>query len=328
MKTWARLLTLLAWAGAASAQPASVGLVIKTETNPFFQKMQEGAQQAAQARGLRLLTGAGTDNRDHAGQVAAVERMLAAGVKALLIAPNDGRAIVPLLQKARSQGVLVIALDSPTDPPDAVDALFATDNYQAGTLIGRYARAALGKAAPRAAMLGRPSGHTTGAQRHNGFMQGLGLPAPDARSLQLGAAPELVCVHDVAGDPARARKALEDCLAQRRDLNLVYAINEPVAIAAHEALAAAGRAKDVTLVTVDGGCEGVRRVRDGAIAATAQQYPLRMATLGVRAAAAFIRDGTRPAPFVNTGVTLIAQQALPGVASEDAETGLDLCWGK
>jgi fructose transport system substrate-binding protein len=84
----------------------------------------------------------------------------------------------------------------------------------------------------------------------------------------------------------------------------------------------------VTVVTVDGGCEGVRRVKDGALAATAQQYPLRMATLGVRAAAAFIRDGTRPAAYVDTGVALIAQRELPGVPSEDPEAGFDLCWGK
>jgi fructose transport system substrate-binding protein len=321
-------LLLSGLAGTVAAQPATIGLVVKTEANPFFQKMQEGAQQAAQARGLRLLTGAGADNRDHAGQVAAVERMLAAGVKALLISPNDGRAIVPLLQRARAQGVLVIALDSPTDPPDAADALFATDNHRAGMLIGRYARAALGNRPPKVAMLGRAAGHTTGAQRHNGFMRGFGLAAPDARSLQLGGAPELVCVADVAGEPARGRAAMAECLAQQRELSVVYAINEPVALAAHEALLAAGRAAQVTVVTVDGGCEGVRRVKDGALAATAQQYPLRMATLGVRAAAAFIRDGTRPAAYVDTGVALIAQRDLPGVPSEDPEAGFDLCWGK
>ena len=123
----------------AQANPV-IGLITKTETNPFFVKMREGAQAAAQAIGARLLTGAGRTDGDNAGQVAAMENMIAAGAKAILITPNDSKAIVPTIRKARGRGVLVIALDSPTDPLDAADALFATDNYKAGTLIGQYAR--------------------------------------------------------------------------------------------------------------------------------------------------------------------------------------------
>ena len=73
-----------------------------------------------------------------------MENMIAAGAKVILITVNDSKAIVPAIGKARAKGVLVIALDSPTDPVDATDALFATDNYKAGMLIGQYAKAALG----------------------------------------------------------------------------------------------------------------------------------------------------------------------------------------
>ena len=114
----------LASAASAQTQPV-IGLITKTETNPFFVKMKEGAAEAAKAKGAKLLTGAGKADGDNAGQVTAMENMIAAGAKTILITPSDSKAIVPAIRKARDKGVLVIALDSPTDPADATDALFA-----------------------------------------------------------------------------------------------------------------------------------------------------------------------------------------------------------
>src|SRR5262245_62209150 len=119
----------------AQQQPV-IGLITKTETNPFFVKMREGATEAARARAAKLLTAAGRFDGDNASQVTAIENMLAAGAKAILITPSDTKAIVPAIRKARAAGAIVIALDTPTDPQDATDALFATDNFKAGVLIG------------------------------------------------------------------------------------------------------------------------------------------------------------------------------------------------
>ena len=152
-----------------------IGLITKTETNPFFVKMKEGAEAAAKAKGAKLLSGAGKTDGDNAGQVTAMENMIAAGAKTILITPSDSKAIVPSIEKARAKGVMVIALDSPTDPQDATDALFATDNYKAGVLIGQYAKAALGGKPAKIVTLDLFPGHPVGAQRHNGFLQGFGL---------------------------------------------------------------------------------------------------------------------------------------------------------
>ena len=163
-----------------------IGLITKTETNPFFVKMKEGADAAAKAKGAKLLSGAGKTDGDNAGQVTAMENMIAAGAKTILITPSDSKAIIPAIKKARDKGVMVIALDSPTDPADATDALFATDNYKAGVLIGQYAKAALGGKPAKIVTLDLFPGHPVGAQRHNGFLKGFGLPAPDAKSNELG----------------------------------------------------------------------------------------------------------------------------------------------
>jgi fructose transport system substrate-binding protein len=122
--------------GGGGGQPI-VGLITKTDTNPFFVKMKEGAQAAAQKQGVKLQTYAGKVDGDNESQVNAIENLISAGAKGFLITPSDSKAIVPSIDKAHQQDMLVIALDTPTDPPDAVDATFATDNYQAGKLVGR-----------------------------------------------------------------------------------------------------------------------------------------------------------------------------------------------
>ncbi|HJU73201.1 MAG TPA: sugar ABC transporter substrate-binding protein [Gemmatimonadaceae bacterium] len=323
-----KVLLLVTIALPASAQQPIIGLITKTSTNPFFVKMREGAEAAAKKHGARLVSGAGKNDGDNGGQVTAMENMIAAGAKVILITPNDAKAIIPSINKARAKGILVIALDSPTDPVTATDALYATDNYRAGVLIGQYARAALGTKPARVATIDLFPGHPVGAQRHNGFLKGFGLNAPAASVNTLGSAPEVVCMADSYGDQTRGQTAMENCLQKRPDINVVYTINEPSAAGAFKALKAKGKERDVVLVTVDGGCQGVRDVASGAIAATAQQYPVKMAELGVAAGMEFVRTGKKPTGYTDTGVNLIAGKAIAGVASKDVKTGLELCFGR
>ena len=324
------LATLLLATGGALAQGAQpvIGLITKTETNPFFVKMKEGAADAAKAAGARLLTGAGKADGDNAGQVTAMENMIAAGAKTILITPSDSKAIVPSIRKARDKGVLVIALDSPTDPTEATDALFATDNYKAGVLIGQYAKAALGGRPAKIVTLDLMPGHPVGAQRHNGFLKGFGLAAPEAKSNELGKAPEIVCMADSFGDQAKGQTAMENCLQKAGEINVVYTINEPTAAGAFNALKKAGKDKGVIVISVDGGCQGVKDVGAGVIAATSQQYPLKMAAMGVQAGVEYAKTGKKPSGYTDTGVTLVAAKPLPGISSQTTQVGTDLCWGK
>src|ERR1700682_1582870 len=269
---------------ALGADQVVVGLITKTETNPFFVKMKEGAQAAAKKDGAKLMTGAGKFDGDNASQVTAIENMMSGGAKAILITPSDTQAIVPAVKKARSAGVLVIALDTPTDPQDATDALFATDNLKAGVFIGQYAKAAFGSKLAKIATLDLAPGITVGKLRHDGFLQGFGIKEGDA---------SIVCSQDTQGDQAKGQTAMENCLQKAPDINLVYTINEPAAAGAYQALKAKGREKDVTIVSVDGGCAGVKNVQSGVIAATSQQYPLKMASLGGSAASGFAKKGTK-----------------------------------
>jgi len=332
LKLASSLLAVATLAAAATAalgadQPV-IGLITKTDTNPFFVKMKEGATQMAKDRGAKLLTAAGKQDGDNAAQVTAIENMITAGAKTILITANDSKAIVPAIQKARAKGVMVIALDSPTDPQDATDALFATDNYKAGILIGEYAKAALAGKPAKIVTLDLFPGHPVGAQRHNGFMKGFGLAAPDAKVNTLGTAAEIVCQADSFGDQAKGQTAMENCLQKNPDVNLVYTINEPAAAGAYTALKRAGKEKGVVIVSVDGGCAGIRNVKAGIIQATSQQYPLKMAALGVATGVDYAAKGTKVSGYTDTGVTLIADKPMAGVESKDSKVGESLCWGK
>ena len=98
---------------AAAGGEVIVGLITKTETNPFFVKMKQGAQAKPDELGAKLMTAAGSFDGDNAAQVTAIENMVNAGAKGILITPSDTKAIVPAIKKARDAGVLVIALDTP-----------------------------------------------------------------------------------------------------------------------------------------------------------------------------------------------------------------------
>ncbi|MGB3812744.1 MAG: sugar ABC transporter substrate-binding protein [Shinella sp.] len=325
--------------GVAFASPAAadttVCLITKTDTNPFFVKMKEGATAKAAEIGVTLKAYAGKIDGDSESQVAAIETCIADGAKGILIAASDTKGIVPSVQKARDAGLVVIALDTPLEPLDSADMTFATDNLLAGELIGKWAAASLGDAAKDAkiAFLNlTPSQPSVDVLRNQGFMKGFGIDVKDIGKIGDEDDPRIVG-HDVTnGNEEGGRTAMENLLQKDPSINVVHTINEPAAAGAYEALKAVGKEKDVLIVSVDGGCPGVTNVADGVIGATSQQYPLMMAALGVEAIKKFADTGEKPKAtegkdFFDTGVTLVTDKPAAGVESIDTKAGKDKCWG-
>jgi fructose transport system substrate-binding protein len=327
--------TAAACGGDSGSGSTVVGLITKTDTNPFFVKMKEGAQQAAKAQGVDLQTFAGKQDGDNEAQVQAVESLISAGAKGFLITPNDSKAIVPSLDKAHQSNMLVIALDTPTDPANAADATFATDNYQAGKLIGQWAKAKFAKDGKQAkiAMLDLNANQVSvDVKRDQGFLDGFGIPVGDANKIGDESDPR-IAGHDVTdGAEDGGRTAMENLLQKDPTINLVYTINEPAAAGAYQALKSAGKDKTVTIVSIDGGCPGVDNVSKKVIGATSMQFPLKMAQLGIEAIAKYAKDGTKPEvtagkDFVDTGVQLITDDPQTGVEAKDSAWGKQNCWG-
>nr|CAD6406251.1 sugar ABC transporter substrate-binding protein [Rhizobium sp. Q54] len=325
----------VAFCAPAKAQGVSACLITKTDTNPFFVKMKEGATAKAQELGVTLKSYAGKIDGDSESQVAAIETCIADGAKGILLTASDTKGIVPAVQKARDAGILVIALDTPLEPIDSADMTFATDNLLAGELIGKWAAATLGDAAKdaRIAFLNlTPSQPSVDVLRNQGFMKGFGIDVADINKIGDENDPRIVG-HDVTnGNEEGGRTAMENLLQKDPTVNVVHTINEPAAAGAYEALKSVGRESDVLIVSVDGGCPGVKNVAEGVIGATSQQYPLLMASMGIEAIKKFADTGEKPAAtegknFFDTGVALVTDKPAEGVESIDTKEGMDKCWG-
>lgn len=319
-------------AGAAHAQIGAC-LITKTDTNPFFVKMKEGALEGAKANGINLQTFAGKIDGDVATQVAAVETCIASGAKGILITPTDSRALAPVVRQARDAGLLVIALDTPFEPASVADATFATDNFLAGELIGRWAAASMDASKAKIALLDlNASEISVDYLRNNGFLKGFGIDIKDPTDIGDEDDPRIVGNDVTNGNEEGGRNAMENLLQKDSGVNVVYTINEPAAAGAYEALKSVGLDRQALIVSVDGGCPGVQNVADGVIGATSMQFPLLMASKGIEAIRTWADSGAKPKnspglDFFNTGVRLVTDKPVSGLESITSKEAMKLCWG-
>jgi fructose transport system substrate-binding protein len=295
-----------------------VGLVVKTLTNPYFVTMIDAAKKYAAANGVTLMTGAGSYDGDNAGQITAMENMASAGVKGIIFTPSDSSAIVPTVEKLKKQGIVMIALDTATNPQDATNGFFATDNFQAGKLIGEYAKVAMAGKKPVIAMLDGTLGSAVSQKRHDGFLAGFGIKDGD---------PSIVSTIATNGDQTKALTAMENSLSKDPNINLVYTINEPAGFGAYTAIKKAGKTKDIMIVSIDGSYNGVKAVQSGEFAADSMQFPAKMAELGIAAIIKYAKTGEKPSGYVNTGCQLISDNPMTGIESKDSAWGLQNAWG-
>ena len=327
--------------GSGDSETIGVSLIVKTTTNPFFIAMQEGAKAAAEDAGVELSLAAGKEDGDEDSQIQAIENSIAKGDAGILITPN-GPAVEDAMIKARDAGLFVIALDTPPSTPDAVDITFATDNRLAGELIGQWTAAQLGGERAVIALLDLFDDKVVSVDynRDQGFLEGMGIDVADGEAngdeaptgTYSGGEYEIVGNQATQGAEDGGRDAMETLLSKSSDINVVYTINEPAAYGAYQALQAAGLEQDVLIVSVDGGCAGVENVADGIIGATSQQYPVKMAELGVQAIVDLVNEGVEPEvteglDFFNTGVALVTDTPADGVESIDTAAANEICWG-
>ncbi|MDP4892039.1 substrate-binding domain-containing protein [Cypionkella sp.] len=319
-------------AGSASAGDLAC-LITKNNTNPFFVKMKEGAEAAATAAGLDFQAYAGEKDGDAAPQITAIENCIAGGAKGILITPSND-SVGPALKDARAAGILVIALDTPLADTEAQDMTFATDNFEAGLLIGKWAAATMGDTSgAKIAMLDiNKDNISVDVARDTGFLKGFGIEVPDLTVMGSETDARVIGHETSDANPEGGLRAMETLLAKDPDINVIYTINEPAAEGAYQAMKNAGKENQALIVSVDGGCPGIASVKSGVIGATSQQYPLLMASKGIEAIVAFAKDGTKPAAsdgltFFNTGVNLVTDKPAEGVPSIDSAKGTELCWG-
>jgi len=331
--------------GGAANGPIGVALIVKTTTNPYFVAMEDAAKADAAKAGVKLTLAAGKKDGDAATQIQAIEDSISRGDRGILITPTDS-TVNSAIAKARKAGLYVIALDTAPDPANTVDITFATDNFAAGEAIGKWAAAQLDGKAAVIGLVDLFSNQVASVDydRDQGFLTGMGIPTKDKTkngdedptgSYTGGKGGDYTIVGNQPsnGDEADGRTAMETLLSKNPNINLVYAINEPAAYGAHQALKAAGTEKSTILVAIDGGCTGVDQVSKGIIGATSQQYPSKMASLGIDAIVKLAKTGKKPSvsdglDFFNTGSQLITDKPVTGLPSISSADGAKICWGK
>jgi fructose transport system substrate-binding protein len=331
--------------GGGGGGKVAITLITKDANNPYWVAMQQGAKAAAEAQGAKLTIGFGAKDGDEAGQVSAIEDSIARADKGILISPN-GPGVSDAITKAKDAGISVIALDTLPTPANVVDATIATDNFKAGTLIGKWAAAQLAGKPAKIALLDLFNDKvvTVDTDRDQGFLTGMGIDVKDKgkngdedKSGKYtggkGGDYTIACNEPTQGAADTGKTAMENCLSKTQDINVVYTINEPSATGAAEALSTA-KVKNAIVVSVDGGCNpGITSVKSGVIGATAQQYPQKMAQLGVDAIIKMANGGAKPEnspglEFQDAGVALVTDKPVQGLESIDSTKGAEVCWGK
>ena len=318
-----------------------VSLIVKTTTNPFFVAMQDGAKKAAKEQGVDLTLAAGKSDGDEATQIQAIENAISQGQKGILITPNGPASSTRSRRPATKACSSSPSTPRPTRPTPWTSPSRPTTSPPAES-IGSWTAKKLGGEKATIAMLDLFDDKVVSVDynRDQGFLEGMGIDTKDAKKngdeaktgSYSGGDYEIVCNEATQGAEDGGTSAMETCLSKNDDINVVYTINEPAAYGAYQALKSAGKEKDVTIVSVDGGCAGVGYVEDGVIGATSQQYPLKMASEGVKAIAALAKDGTKPKPtegldFFDTGVALVTDEPQDGVESIDTAEAKSICWG-
>ena len=332
-----------AGAGGGGGGSVGVSLILKTLTNPYFVSMENDAKAEAQKQNIKLTVAGGKQDGDTATQISAVDNAISRGDKAILITTN-GDAVNSALQRAKKAGIYIVALDTVLTPPNTADITYATDNEQAGKLIGQYAAAKLDGQKATIAMLDLFNNQVVSVdiQRDHGFLEGMGIdPGSKTQNGQeaktgrytagKGGDYQVVCHQPTQGAIPGGKRAMENCLSANGDINVVYTINEPSADGAYQALKAAGKS-NVLVLTIDGSCKYVKGlVKDGTIAADSAQYPGKMATLGIQAAAQAAKGNKQQTPagkdFIDSGTALVTANPISGITAQTPDQAAQACWG-
>ncbi|MGE8503524.1 MAG: substrate-binding domain-containing protein [Pseudomonas sp.] len=243
-----------------------VGLV-PAGASAFWAELEVGARRAVEALELDLYTRGPSQEGSVEVQLQLIERVIARGCKALVIAPA-GEAIAGRVAELREQGIATVYVDRDIGGEGAY-ALVATDNFLAGQLAGMQLAELLGGRG-RVALLRLRQNLQSTQERERGF-----LMAAEAAGLQ-------VVFDAYLGDD---RQSIVDALGERlSQLDGLFSPNGSSTRATLAALRQLGKAGQLSFVGFDGGDLLFEALQEGQIQVLLQQQPLAMGEQAVRLA--------------------------------------------
>ncbi len=282
-----------------------VALVMKSLANEFFKTMEEGARahQAARADQYELLVNGIKDEQDVAGQIALVEQMMARGIDALVIAPADSKALVPVCQRARQLGIAVVNIDNQLDrevlATRGIQIPFVgPSNRKGARLAGDYLAQRLQPADPVAIIEGIPNAFNA-VQRKLGFEE-----AARAAGLQI------VSSQTASWETDRANQVASAILSEHPETKGFLCANDSMALGVVAAIRAAGKEGEVLVAGFDNISAVQRLIREGQMLCTVDQHGDQLAVYGIEYALEILNSGLAPEDR-ETPVDLITAETLP-----------------
>jgi len=277
------------------ATKPTIALVVKTLNNQFFIDMEAGAKAAADSLGLELIVQAPEREIDVERQMQIVENLIQRQVRVILLVPNGSKEIVPAVVKANAANIPVVTVDTRVDAATLsaaggrVATFIGSDNADGGRMAGAFLVERLGGTAKIAVLEGVP-GHETADARLRGFRAALA----GVTGMQI-----------VASQPAnmerdQAFNVTQNILQSHPGITALFACNDVMALGALEAIAAAGKASQVSVVGFDAQDDARKAISEKRMAATIAQNPREMGRMAVLTAARLIR-----------GETVAAEQPVP-----------------
>ncbi|MEZ6123081.1 MAG: sugar ABC transporter substrate-binding protein [Planctomycetaceae bacterium] len=289
-----------------SSKKPRVALVMKSLANEFFSTMADGATsyQQQHAEEFGLIVNGIKDERDLSRQVALVEEMVASGVDAIVIAPADSRALIPVLRRAQKAGVVIVNIDNKLDAQilktEQVTIPFVGPDNRAGAKkVGDFLATRLTSGDSVAILEGIRTSFN-GQQRRKGFeqaMQSAGMKIVDGQSAEW--------------EMSQANTIAASMLSEHPEIKAILAANDSMALGAVAAVKAVGRTGDVLIVGFDNITAVQEAIREDKILATADQHGDQLAVFGIQAALKMLSSTDNAAPAdVETPVDLITREVL------------------
>lgn len=253
---------------AGNEQPAeeakTIGLAISTLNNPFFVDLEAGAKAKAAELGATLVTLDSQD--DSATEMSNVEDLINQGVDLILINPTDSDAVKSAVEAANKAGIPVITLDRSANGGEVVSHI-ASDNVAGGKLAGEYIVELLGGKGNVVELEGVP-GASAARERGEGF--NAAIAKSDLK---------VVAKQTANFDRAEGLTVMENILQAQPEIDAVFAHNDEMALGALEAIKASGR--EIIVVGFDATDDAKAAVESGEMAATVEQLPKEIGSLGV-----------------------------------------------
>ncbi|MEM6470472.1 MAG: sugar ABC transporter substrate-binding protein [Planctomycetota bacterium] len=256
-----------------------VALIMKSLANEFFSEMAKGAErhQAERADEYALVVNGIKDERDLSRQVSLVEEMVASGVDAIVIAPADSKALVPVLRRAKKAGIVVINIDNRLDESvlreEGVTIPFVGPDNQAGAKkVGEHLASKLASGAKVAILEGIRTSFNA-QQRLKGF-----------ETAMKEANIEVVSSQSAEWEMSKANVIASSMLSEHPEIAAILAANDSMALGAIAAVKSAGRAGEVQIVGFDNISAVQEAIKEGKVLATADQYGEQLAIFGIEAA--------------------------------------------